>query len=126
LGLPRRGAARAAGPQRPRALSGALHREGLGGPLPFPLSIAALGGTRMSKASPLSLFKGRRVFITGDTGFKGAWLALWLHDLGAKVSGYALPPKTGRDLYVRLGLKKLIRHQDGDIRDARRLAQAVR
>jgi CDP-glucose 4,6-dehydratase len=78
------------------------------------------------KALPLSRFKGKRVFITGDTGFKGAWLALWLHDLGAKVHGYALPPEKRGDLFNILGLEKLIAHEDGDIRDRRRLALAMK
>src|SRR6202030_391820 len=66
-----------------------------------------------------------RVFVTGDTGFKGAWLSLWLHDLGAQVTGYALPPEHRHDLFHKLGLDKLIRHQDGDIRDAKKLAHAL-
>ena len=40
-------------------------------------------------------YRGRRVLITGDTGFKGSWLALWLHELGAHVTGMALPPASG-------------------------------
>ena len=40
-------------------------------------------------------WSGKRVFLTGHTGFKGAWLSLWLAELGAKVSGYALTPAKG-------------------------------
>ncbi|HEX3031251.1 MAG TPA: CDP-glucose 4,6-dehydratase [Bacillota bacterium] len=65
----------------------------------------------------LDLFKGKRVLVTGDTGFKGSWLALWLHRLGAEVVGFALPPAGEQDHYNILGLDKLIRHVDGDIRD---------
>ncbi|MDD9877257.1 MAG: CDP-glucose 4,6-dehydratase [Magnetovibrio sp.] len=50
----------------------------------------------MSAAAELSVFDGRRVLVTGHTGFKGAWLALWLARLGARVHGLALPPEEGR------------------------------
>ena len=63
------------------------------------------------------LFRGKRVVVTGDTGFKGSWLALWLHDLGAEVTGLALPPEEDEAHFNQLGLAKLIRHVDGDIRD---------
>ena len=62
-------------------------------------------------------FKNKNVLITGDTGFKGSWLAYWLHHLGAKVYGFALPPERNYDHYTALGLEQLIHHQDGDIRD---------
>lgn len=42
----------------------------------------------------LNIFKGKRILITGHTGFKGSWLALWLAQLGAEVHGYSLPPNT--------------------------------
>lgn len=63
------------------------------------------------------IFKNKKVLITGDTGFKGSWLAYWLHNLGAKVYGFALPPERNYDHYTTLGLEQLIHHQDGDIRD---------
>lgn len=62
-------------------------------------------------------FKNRKILVTGDTGFKGSWLSIWLKSLGAEVYGYALPPKTERDNFVLCGLDKIIHHQDGDIRD---------
>lgn len=65
----------------------------------------------------LAFFKGRRVLVTGDTGFKGSWLSFWLHHLGAHVTGYALPPKDPGDLFNRLQLARRIRHIHGDIRD---------
>ncbi|HVK55272.1 MAG TPA: CDP-glucose 4,6-dehydratase [Burkholderiales bacterium] len=64
-----------------------------------------------------SVFAGRTVLVTGDTGFKGAWLSLWLHLLGAKVVGLSLPAERSEDLFPRLGLGERILHQDGDIRD---------
>lgn len=62
-------------------------------------------------------FKGRRVLVTGDTGFKGSWLSLWLHKMGAEVSGLALPYEDERCHFALLGLDKIINHRNGDIRD---------
>ncbi len=72
---------------------------------------------KMVESDHLSLFAGRRVVVTGDTGFKGSWLALWLSMCGAEVLGYALPPKRDNDHYNLIGLKGVIRHVDGDVRD---------
>lgn len=58
------------------------------------------------------------MLVTGDTGFKGSWLSLWLHDLGADVFGLALPPDTAVSHFDQLGLRTMIDHTDGDIRDA--------
>jgi len=63
------------------------------------------------------IYRGKRVLVTGDTGFKGSWLSLWLHDMGADVVGYALPPERDEDHYNVIGLDKIIHHVDGDIRD---------
>lgn len=76
-------------------------------------------------SSPFYGFKGKRILITGDTGFKGAWLALWLHQLDAEVFGYALPPEHEQGLFRLAGLEQIIRHCDGDIRDYGRLAQTM-
>ncbi len=64
-----------------------------------------------------NFFKGKKVLITGDTGFKGSWLCIWLTELGAEVYGYALSPKTIQDNFVKTNLAKIIRHHDGDIRN---------
>jgi CDP-glucose 4,6-dehydratase len=64
-----------------------------------------------------SIYKGKKVLVTGDTGFKGSWMCIWLKELGADVYGYALPPLTKHDNYVTTGLASKIHHQDGDIRD---------
>ena len=63
------------------------------------------------------LFRGKRVLVTGHTGFKGSWLALWLHMLGAEVAGLALPPENVDDHFNLLGLERLIQHNIGDIRN---------
>lgn len=74
----------------------------------------------------LAPLKGARVLVTGDTGFKGSWLSYWLWQLGARVTGFALPPKTPRDHYRLLNLQKKIRHVDGDVRDFAAVHDAVR
>lgn len=71
--------------------------------------------THMSER--FSELAGKRVLITGDTGFKGSWLALWLTHLGAEVAGFALPPDSTDAHFVQLGLADAIDHHDGDIRD---------
>jgi CDP-glucose 4,6-dehydratase len=72
-----------------------------------------------------SFWKGRRVLITGHTGFKGSWLALWLLDLGAQVTGLALSPESEPSLFAQLGLDRRIDHRVGDIRDAGLLKDLV-
>lgn len=72
-----------------------------------------------------AFWTGRRVFLTGHTGFKGSWLALWLERLGARVTGYALPPPTQPSLYEQAGVARTLRSIEADIRDLRRLDQAV-
>ncbi|MEO7860817.1 MAG: CDP-glucose 4,6-dehydratase [Nitrospirales bacterium] len=64
------------------------------------------------------VYHGKTVLITGHTGFKGAWLALWLHLLGARVIGYALPPITEPSLFRLANLQEGLTHVAGDIRDA--------
>lgn len=70
----------------------------------------------------LAVFRGRRVLLTGDTGFKGSWLSLWLTLLGAEVYGYALPPERENGHFNLLHLPEKITHEHGDIRDHGRLA----
>lgn len=67
--------------------------------------------------SYLEIFRGKRVLVTGHTGFKGSWLALLLNSLGAEVMGYALPPECVDGHFELLGLEKQIRHVNGDVRD---------
>ena len=64
----------------------------------------------------VAFWKGRRVLVTGHTGFKGAWLVLWLRQLGAQVSGLSLGPVSEPDLWSRLGADVVAEHI-GDIRD---------
>lgn len=71
----------------------------------------------------LAEFSTKRILVTGDTGFKGSWLAFWLHQLGADVVGYALPPKRSHDHFSGLQLNTSIHHIDGDVRDFSTLAK---
>ena len=64
-----------------------------------------------------AFWKDKRVLVTGHTGFKGSWLCLWLHRIGALIVGYALPPPTKPSLFDMAHVYKLIEHQVGDIRD---------
>lgn len=68
------------------------------------------------------VYRGRRVLVTGHTGFKGSWLSLWLTHLGAEVAGYSVDIPTEPSNFELLRLDKHIRHYLGDIRDQRRLA----
>ncbi len=71
-------------------------------------------------------WRGRRVFITGHTGFKGSWLALWLADLGAEVTGYSLPAPTNPSLFEQADVAGIL-HRDirGDVRDLPALQAAI-
>lgn len=68
-----------------------------------------------------SFWSGRRVLITGNTGFKGAWLSFWLAELGAEVSGLALPPPSSPNLYDLLGLSAIGQSVFADINDRQSL-----
>ncbi len=71
-------------------------------------------------------WRGRRVFLTGHTGFKGSWLSMWLHSLGAQVHGYALPAPEGPSLFRACGIERLLAsHVEGDVRDAGALQAAL-
>lgn len=70
-------------------------------------------------------YQGKRVFVTGHTGFKGSWLCDWLLSMGAHVTGFALPPATNSALFDQLGLSVRMRHIIGDVRDLAALRHVV-
>jgi CDP-glucose 4,6-dehydratase len=72
-----------------------------------------------------NFWRGKKVFITGHTGFKGAWLSLWLSALGAEVTGYALKPPTQPSLFDLCRVHELMVSNLGDIRDANALQKAM-
>ncbi len=72
-----------------------------------------------------SFWRGRRVFVTGHTGFKGAWLCLWLRELGAQVGGYALRPPTQPSLFELAKAGAGITGVTGDVRDLPALSAAL-
>jgi len=73
----------------------------------------------------VSLWQGRRVFLTGHTGFKGGWLALWLAKLGAQVRGYALDPSTDPSLLEVAGVGKVVEDVRGNLLDRARLESSL-
>ena len=72
-----------------------------------------------------AFWKNKRVFITGHTGFKGSWLCVWLHSLGAQVTGYALDPPTDPSLYELCNIGKLTTSIIADVRDGQTLIKAM-
>lgn len=70
-------------------------------------------------------YRQKRIWLSGHTGFKGSWLAQWLLELGAEVSGYALKPDTRPALFHQLGLARQVRHETNDIRDAAKVRRSI-
>jgi CDP-glucose 4,6-dehydratase len=84
----------------------------------------------MASTSTLQLqltkaFSGKKVFVTGHTGFKGSWLSEWLLGMGAIVHGYALTPDTNPSLFEQLGLSERMEHEIADIRDAESVRKSI-
>jgi len=70
-------------------------------------------------------YADKRIFLTGDTGFKGAWIALWLSHMGAKVGTFSLAPHTEPSLHGLTGVSSIVQRLGGDIRQSAPLAQAM-
>lgn len=72
-----------------------------------------------------SFWQGKKVFLTGHTGFKGSWLSIWLHSLGVVVKGYSLDPPTKVSLFVEAGVESLVDSDIADIRDFEKLKESM-
>src|ERR1043165_2262398 len=70
-------------------------------------------------------FRGKKVLLTGHTGFKGTWLLTWLHSLGAVVTGYALAPDADHPLYNNVSGDSMCRSVIADIRDRERVKKEI-
>src|SRR5947208_3049122 len=92
-----------------------------------------MGGGRSSLENLVSnlsfqphFWKDKRVLLTGHTGFKGAWLSLWLQNLNTRLCGYALSPPTDPSLYVLCKVRDGMDSVEGDIRDFDKLKSVVK
>jgi len=72
-----------------------------------------------------SFWNGKRVFLTGHTGFKGSWLSLWLQDMGALVKGYSLEPNTQPNLFTEARVAENMESEIGDIRDLNHISKSM-
>lgn len=75
--------------------------------------------------SKLDFFRNKKILITGNTGFKGSWLSMWLHELGADVYGYSLDLPSERNLFEDANLQDDINHFWGDVRDLKKLSKLI-
>ncbi len=73
-----------------------------------------------------NFYKGKKILITGHTGFKGSWLTVWLSELGAQIIGYALKPPTKPNLFESAGIAEHITSLKGDIRDRKKIEYVFR
>jgi len=80
---------------------------------------------RFGMIDPL-FWNKKRVFLTGNTGFKGSWMSQWLLSMGAVVTGFALKPPTQPSLFVKLGLSDSLSWTEGDVRNAEAVSKAMK
>jgi CDP-glucose 4,6-dehydratase len=83
-----------------------------------------MGGLK-GRVNP-AFWKGKKVFITGHTGFKGSWLSLWLQEMGAFVKGYALEPNTFPNLFTQANVANNMHSEIGDITDLNHITESMK
>jgi CDP-glucose 4,6-dehydratase len=83
------------------------------------------GLVTVTKSMNVSFWKGKRVFLTGHTGFKGGWISLWLQEMGAIVKGYSLAAPTEPSLFVEANVALEMESQIADIRDYKTLFHSI-
>jgi len=81
---------------------------------------------RLSNKVNPEFWKGKRVFLTGHTGFKGSWLSIWLNSMGAVVKGFALAPETTPSLFIEANVENLLESEIGDIRDLDAVSKSMK
>lgn len=82
-------------------------------------------GRLKGKVNP-SFWKGKKVFITGHTGFKGSWLSLWLQEMGAVVKGFALEPNTNPNIFTQANVAQNMESEIGDITDLNHITESMK
>lgn len=90
------------------------------------LEMRTAGSMRTCVMPEVTFWSGKRVVLTGHTGFKGGWLALWLRRMGASVTGIALPPVTAPNLFTAASIGAAVESHICDIRDADKTARLIR
>jgi CDP-glucose 4,6-dehydratase len=73
-----------------------------------------------------SFYSNKKVLVTGHTGFKGSWLAIWLNELGANVTGYSLPPNTNPNHFEAASLKNILKNYFGDVRNFEEFEKVIK
>lgn len=71
-------------------------------------------------------WKNKKVFLTGHTGFKGSWLSLWLHKMGARVIGYSLAPTSNQSMFIELNIEKIVETHIANICDYKKISSEIK